>query len=254
MARHEPLGMAGPPGAGAAAPTSGEALQNAALCWRMHHGRVEVLLITSRDTGRWVLPKGWPMPGRTGAEAAGLEAWEEAGVTGAVAAATVGAYVYDKVLAGGRSLRCSVDVYPLRVTSLARRFPERKERRRKWFDLARAARKVAEPDLRALLLAFRPDAAGHGGAGHGGAGQGAAGQGAAGQGRAGQPAAPERTAEAGSSGVGTANLGTAKAGTAKAGTAKAGTAGDGGAGVGGTGVGGAGGVAAQSAPPPAAPA
>ena len=56
--------------------------QIGAICWRMHRAKVEVLLITSRDTGRWVIPKGWPMQGLSDAEAASIEAWEEAGVRG----------------------------------------------------------------------------------------------------------------------------------------------------------------------------
>lgn len=130
--------------------------QLAALCWRMNRGRVEVLLITSRDTGRWVVPKGWPMVGRSGAEAAAREAWEEAGVEGAVGAEALGYFGYDKMLKTG-ALPLMVAVYPLRVARLADRFPERKQRRRKWFTADKAARKVAEPELRALLAAVGAD-------------------------------------------------------------------------------------------------
>ncbi|MEN9850080.1 MAG: hypothetical protein RL128_243, partial [Pseudomonadota bacterium] len=59
--------------------------QYGALCWRMHRGKVEVLLITSRDTGRWVIPKGWPIDGLAPAQTAAREAWEEAGVEGDIA-------------------------------------------------------------------------------------------------------------------------------------------------------------------------
>lgn len=125
--------------------------QFAALCWRMRRDKVEVLLITSRDTGRWVIPKGWQVTGMDGPASAAQEAWEEAGVTGAVGTRTLGRYGYDKVLTDVMSLPCAVAVYPLRVAALARKFPERSERRRKWFTAEKAARKVAEPDLRALL-------------------------------------------------------------------------------------------------------
>jgi 8-oxo-dGTP pyrophosphatase MutT (NUDIX family) len=128
--------------------------QVAALCWRKHRDTVEVLLITSRDTGRWVLPKGWPMEGRTGPEAAAIEAWEEAGVTGQVVQDALGYFGYDKVINADLAHPCMVAVYPLRVTSLSRAFPERKERRRKWFSAEKAARKVEEPELRTLLLAL----------------------------------------------------------------------------------------------------
>ena len=73
------------------------AAQSAALCWRMHKGRVQVLLITSRDTGRWVIPKGWPMTGLSSAAAAAREAWEEAGVEGKVQETVLGTFVYDKL-------------------------------------------------------------------------------------------------------------------------------------------------------------
>jgi 8-oxo-dGTP pyrophosphatase MutT (NUDIX family) len=133
--------------------------QHAALCWRMHRGEVEVLLITSRDTGRWVIPKGWPMDGKTPAETAAQEAWEEAGVTGTVADTALGAYAYDKLRMPLEPVPCDVSVFPLRVDRVADKFPERKERRRKWFEAAKAARKVAEPQLRALLAAIGDDPA-----------------------------------------------------------------------------------------------
>ncbi len=125
--------------------------QVAALCWRMHRDRVEVLLITSRDTGRWVLPKGWPMEGHDAPGAAVIEAWEEAGVTGAINPTVIGLFGYDKVMGPNEALPCMVSVFGLRVAKLSRQFPERKERRRKWFGVEIAARKVAEPELRAML-------------------------------------------------------------------------------------------------------
>ena len=131
--------------------------QYAALCWRMHRGAVEVLLVTSRDTGRWVLPKGWPANGLSPADSARREAWEEAGVEGAVGPDALGFYAYDKVMAPDPSLPCVVGVFPLRVERLLARFPERKERRRKWFAAEKAARKVMEPELRALLLTVAAD-------------------------------------------------------------------------------------------------
>lgn len=133
--------------------SNGPSTQVAALCWRKHRDGIEVLLITSRDTGRWVLPKGWPMDGRSGPEAAAVEAWEEAGVEGRVATETLGFFGYDKTIAPDIAHPCMVSVYPLRVATLSRRFPERKERRRKWFSAEKAARKVMEPELRALLVA-----------------------------------------------------------------------------------------------------
>jgi 8-oxo-dGTP pyrophosphatase MutT (NUDIX family) len=127
--------------------------QIGALCWRMHRAKVEVLLITSRDTGRWVIPKGWPMEGLSEAEAAAIEAWEEAGVRGDINADSIGSFVYDKVISPNEVIPCTVAVFALRVAALHTDFPERKQRRRKWFSAGKAAGKVAEPELRQLLKA-----------------------------------------------------------------------------------------------------
>lgn len=128
-----------------------ERVQFAALCWRMHRNKIEVLMITSRDTGRWVIPKGWPMNDRSPCASAATEAWEEAGVTGEVSAQDLGLFNYEKILRPQHSVLCSVRVFPLRVASLAVKFPERQQRRRKWFAAEKAAKKVAEPELRRLL-------------------------------------------------------------------------------------------------------
>lgn len=126
-------------------------MQFGAICWRMHRGKIEVLLITSRDTGRWVIPKGWPMANRSPAAAAAQEAWEEAGVQGQVVETALGRFGYKKLFGPKRSVDCTVEVFALRVARLVDKFPERKERRRKWFAAEKAARKVNEPELRQLL-------------------------------------------------------------------------------------------------------
>lgn len=128
--------------------------QYAALCWRLRGGKARVLLVTSRDTGRWIIPKGWPMEGRAPAAAAAREAWEEAGVEGKVQSESLGVYTYLKTRPDAEDVPCAVEVFPLRVERLQRRYPERAQRRRKWFAPEKAARKVSEPDLRALILAF----------------------------------------------------------------------------------------------------
>ncbi|MEZ5779092.1 MAG: NUDIX hydrolase [Paracoccaceae bacterium] len=129
--------------------------QYAALCYRKSSKNgVEILLVTSRDTGRWVLPKGWPMKGRTGPESALGEAYEEAGVEGRISDRPIGLYSYDKGMDDGMLQPCVVTVYPVEVQKLRRKFPERAERKRRWFLPAKAARKVDEPELRELLSAF----------------------------------------------------------------------------------------------------
>jgi 8-oxo-dGTP pyrophosphatase MutT (NUDIX family) len=145
--------------AGGGTPQAIEA-QYAALCYRPS-GRDthEVLLITSRDTGRWIIPKGWPMKGRSGAESALREAFEEAGVEGRLSSTPIGVYSYDKILPDGVR-PCIVTVYPVEVTQLSKDFPEKGQRARKWFTPRKAAEKVNEPELRALIETFDPHAAG----------------------------------------------------------------------------------------------
>ena len=130
--------------------------QYGALCYRVKKKRpsVEILLITSRDTGRWVIPKGWPMEGRTAAAAAAREAWEEAGVKGAVGAEPIGSYRYMKGLPEGLKVDCRVRVFPLAVADICKNFPEKDERRAEWVECAEAANRVQEPGLKTLILAF----------------------------------------------------------------------------------------------------
>jgi len=129
-----------------------EFIQAAALCLREGKTGREVLMVTSRGTRRWVLPKGWPMKGRTLAGAALREAWEEAGVIGTVEETPVGWYGYDKTRRGGLPLSCRVEVFRVSVADLAREWPEARQRRREWMTLDKAAGLVAEPQLRELLL------------------------------------------------------------------------------------------------------
>lgn len=129
--------------------------QIAALCWRKKRGGIEVLLITSRETGRWVIPKGWPMDGRQSHEAAAIEAWEEAGVQGLVQEKSLGVFGYHKLYPDKAAVLCEVEVFPLRVAKLLAKFPERSERRRKWFSTKKAAKSVHEEGLSGILLAAR---------------------------------------------------------------------------------------------------
>ena len=131
--------------------------QYGALCWRKSPDGLEVLLITSRETGRWVIPKGWPIAGISAAASAAQEAWEEAGVEGKLCETCLGVFSYQKLLPDEQSIPCTVAIYGLRVEKLSRRYPEQRQRRRKWFAAPDAAALVAEPELRALLLALDND-------------------------------------------------------------------------------------------------
>lgn len=139
--------------------------QYGAICWRLRDGHIEVLLITSRDTGRWIIPKGWPIKGLSPEASAAQEAFEEAGVEGTTSPDCIGIYPYDKVLGKNvgsgdtpaqnvETMPCIVAVYPLQVSRLCKRYPESAQRRRKWFTPQKAATKVAEPELQSLLAGF----------------------------------------------------------------------------------------------------
>lgn len=128
-------------------------MQYACLPWRDNGGQREVMLITSRGTGRWVLPKGWPMVGVSGAESAAQEALEEAGVRGDLGD-SIGRYHYDKQLKDGSIRALEVEVYPLEVSEELADWKERGERTRSWFAATDAAGQVAEPELNDIIAVF----------------------------------------------------------------------------------------------------
>jgi 8-oxo-dGTP pyrophosphatase MutT (NUDIX family) len=124
------------------------------LPYRIEGGRVRILLITSRETRRWVIPKGWPMDGLLPAEAAAAEAAEEAGIIGAVERQPIGSYRYEKRLKRAQSTAVQVIVFPFQVERQAEAWKEQGEREQAWFGPAGAARRVAEPSLKRLILDF----------------------------------------------------------------------------------------------------
>ncbi|MEL6410846.1 MAG: NUDIX hydrolase [Pseudomonadota bacterium] len=130
--------------------------QFGALCYRTHKNKVEVLLISSRGTGRWVIPKGWPMEGKTPEDCAKIEAWEEAGAKGKITGGCIGLYSYAKGMSSSDSLPCAVMVYPFKVKDMANDYPEADERDRKWMSSKKAAKKVDEPELAHILAHFDP--------------------------------------------------------------------------------------------------
>jgi 8-oxo-dGTP pyrophosphatase MutT (NUDIX family) len=133
--------------------TTRPGLQYAALPYRLGE-QIEILLVTSRETQRWVIPKGWPMKGRKPHAAAAREALEEAGVVGKIGKTPIGAYRYVKRLKNGAPLVCSVDVYALNVERQRKRWPEQHQRTAHWFTVAEAAAAVHEPELQDLIERF----------------------------------------------------------------------------------------------------
>ena len=135
--------------------------QFGALCFRRaktktKSGAHEILLVSSRDTGRWIVPKGWPVNGETPAGAAALEAWEEAGVRGRVHSDCIGHFSYHKWIDEEISLPVIVALFAVEVLRMDDDYPEARERKRKWLSPKKAARRVAEPELRQILMAFDP--------------------------------------------------------------------------------------------------
>lgn len=134
-----------------------ERRQVAALPWRRRaDGGVEILLVTSRETRRWVTPKGGRMPGKTDAEAAAQEALEEAGVEGRAAAEPFGTFRYLKVLRRRAARWCVVSLHALEVEVEHATWREQGERVRAWFSQEAAANHVDEEDLRRLIADFDP--------------------------------------------------------------------------------------------------
>jgi 8-oxo-dGTP pyrophosphatase MutT (NUDIX family) len=128
-----------------------EALQVGALCCRGSGETAEVLLVSSLETRRIIVPKGWPMRGRTLADAALREAWEEAGVKGRVDPEPVGVFHYFKRRKSGLEQYCKVLCFRIEVESLAESFPEAGRRDMFWLAPKAAAKRVREKELKALL-------------------------------------------------------------------------------------------------------
>lgn len=141
-------------------PQVGEQIAALPLKWD-GKGRVKVLMVTSRDTGRWVMPKGWEMDGKKPWQAAEIEALEEAGAKGYIGDQLIGSYRYPKILKDGSVMPCLVRVYPMVVSKLKRDWKERKQRKRRWFTPEAAAKRVAEPELADLLLQLAQGARTH---------------------------------------------------------------------------------------------
>jgi 8-oxo-dGTP pyrophosphatase MutT (NUDIX family) len=130
-------------------------LQFAALPWRIGEGGIrQIMLLTSRERRRWVIPKGWPMKKRKPAEVASQEAYEEAGLIGQIVGKRpLGNFHYEKRLAK-KAIICEVLVFLFRVERQLDDRPERGERETKWFDATEAASLVEEGGLAEIVERF----------------------------------------------------------------------------------------------------
>ena len=126
-------------------------LQYAALPYRRRaDGVIEVLLITSRETRRWIIPKGWPTPGLTPPDSAKNEAMEESGALGRIGERSIGFYHYTKLL-NGAAVYCKVEVFPLEVETQLASWPEENQRDIRWCELQEGGDMVQEPGLSAMI-------------------------------------------------------------------------------------------------------
>lgn len=129
--------------------------QVAALAYRLRDGATEVLLVTARDTRRWMTPTGWPVKDLAPHESAARQAYQAAGVTGRACAAPMGFFIYEKRLRSGMTLACRVVVYPVAVEQQQADWPEKRQRETRWAAPADAARLVCNLDLQKILQSAR---------------------------------------------------------------------------------------------------
>jgi 8-oxo-dGTP pyrophosphatase MutT (NUDIX family) len=126
-------------------------VQYAALPYRSSSIRTEVMLVTSRETRRWIIPKGWPQKGKAPHRSAAREAFEEAGIVGTVERRPIGSFAYKKRIKNGRLVACEVHVFALKVKRQRKQWPERRQRECKWVSAREAAKTVQEPKLSAII-------------------------------------------------------------------------------------------------------
>ncbi|MBD8889988.1 NUDIX domain-containing protein [Roseibium litorale] len=140
-------------------------LQIAALCYRVMADpgpdgkRCEVLMVTSRGTGRWILPKGWPIMTRKGHKTAEIEAFEEAGVNGKAGKKPFASFQSHKGFRGGFAVPTDVLVYLVEVTGETQDYPELGQRERKWMPIEDAVKIASEPGIARVLSRFNSEMA-----------------------------------------------------------------------------------------------
>jgi 8-oxo-dGTP pyrophosphatase MutT (NUDIX family) len=134
--------------------TSNVRVQYGALPWRQTARGVEILLITTQTTRRWIIPKGWPVPGLRPSECAAHEVFEEAGVEGDISTRPLGSFRYEKRRKSGEAFSCKVEVFALEVMRQRRNWPERDSRDTRWCSVEEALQRVSDPGLAKLIVKF----------------------------------------------------------------------------------------------------
>lgn len=125
--------------------------QYAALPFMVRDGQPQVMLITSRETKRWIIPKGWPEKKLAPYDVAAREAFEEAGLIGKVGKCSIATFQYEKRLKSGKTAMCVVETYLFEVERELDDWPEKGERLRQWMPATEAAELVGEDGLAQLL-------------------------------------------------------------------------------------------------------
>jgi 8-oxo-dGTP pyrophosphatase MutT (NUDIX family) len=121
---------------------------------------LEILVVTTRQSRRWIVPKGWPIKRLTPSKSAAREAFEESGVRGKIGARAIGAFTYKKVADGnGADVDCEVKIFPLLVKSQSANWPEFGQRVVQWVDPERAISLIRDPELKAIVAKFAKRAA-----------------------------------------------------------------------------------------------
>lgn len=123
--------------------------QSAVIPFRLRTGKLEVLLITSRNKKNWIIPKGIIEIGLSPQQSAVKEALEEAGVSGNLIDKLFDEYTYEKW--GGK---CRVKVYLLHVEKVHKNWEEKNIRGRKWLSINKAIKKINKKELVKLLTLF----------------------------------------------------------------------------------------------------
>ena len=131
-------------------------MQYGALPYRFtESSSLEILLVKTPQTRRWIIPKGWPIKGLKPPKSAAREAYEEAGIRGVVRAKSVGTFSYEKRLEeGGAIVLCEVQVFPLKVKRQLKTWPEAHERMARWFEADRSIAVIKDMGLRELIALF----------------------------------------------------------------------------------------------------
>ncbi|MCU0544534.1 MAG: NUDIX hydrolase [Oscillatoriaceae cyanobacterium Prado104] len=125
--------------------------QSGVIPYRINNGEIEVMLVTSSASKRWVIPKGLIEPDMTSSHSAAKEAWEEAGLLGTVSSEPIGIYEYYK-----SGCTCQVEVFLLKVQTVLENWPEANKRKRQWVSIPKAIKRVNEPELK-LMIADLPN-------------------------------------------------------------------------------------------------